>query len=520
MLYRMLLICLCCAVLASCAARGPEFEVVPALELEDIEEPLDEVLTEEWPDVGDVQLTELERQALEIKLDFPYPLTDYAAELIQQQFVFLTRQVPGTVRNWLQRSVPYLPYIKQEILGEGLPVELAYLAYIESGFNPRAYSRAGAAGMWQFMAPTGRRFGLQRDMWIDERRDPYKSTLAAAAYLKALHNMFGEWTLAVASYNAGEGKILKAKEATGAKDFFELAARNHTLPHSMQLRTETLEFVPRFLAMAKLVNKPEVLGYQWPDPEDAPSYEPLEIGGGVNLRGLAQAAGMSWDDFRAANPAFRRTATPPTGKFFVTIPRANEAAVLAYLAKPQPKPDYDGVGTYTVKSGDTWGRIAQRSGLSVALLKEVNNTRSDSLRVGQKIKLPLRGEALDAEDMDEAPRKGSPPARGGTHVVKRGETLSHIADRTGVPVRELMAANKLSSPQALRAGQKITIPAPQQRSARPQQPAPEPQSEQLTQATRQALSAPPPAGGSGTRSNAARPCPRSRPAAASRCNSS
>lgn len=455
--YRLFVIILCLIVLGGCAAKSePDSDLFPEMIVEEgLQEPLDKELTEDWPDVGDATLTESERVVLETKLDFPYPLNDASAQAIQKQFLFLVRQVPRTVRNWLMRSAPYLSYVEEEVQQAGLPRELAYLPFIESGFNTRAYSRAGAAGMWQFMVATGRNYGLRRDMWIDERRDPYKSTQAAAAYLTKLKSLLGEWTLAVASYNAGEAKIMKAVEATGSKDFFELAQRNHTLPHSMQLRKETLEFVPRFLAMAKIVSRLESLGFDRPGNDDALKVARIEIGPRVNLKALATTCGLSWEEFRNYNPAFRRSATPPQGKFWASVPLGKKQAALEYLSKPQPKPDYDGLTTYVVKRGDTWSRIAHRAGVSVALIKEANNTRSDMLRPGQRVYVPIPG---GGEEEGYPSERTTTPIKSGTYVVKRGDTLSHIANRTGVPVKKLMAVNDLSSAKSLRAGQKITIP--------------------------------------------------------------
>lgn len=459
--FRILFICLILSVLCACAAKKPPQEPVveEVVVEEEVMEPLDKELTEDWPLVGDVELTEAERTALEAKLDFPYPLNDYSAKLIQEQFLFLTRRVPRTIRNWVNRSEPYLPFIFDEIKEAGLPIELAYLPFIESGFNPRAYSRAGAAGMWQFMAATGRKFGLRRDMWVDERRDPYASTQAAAKYLKRLHEMLGEWTLAVASYNAGEAKIMKAAQATGSNNFFELSERNHTLPYKLQLRKETLEFVPRLLAMAKLMNNLEELGFREPDEAKRQKVARLRIGPRVNLKALAKACGLSWKDFRNLNPAFRRSATPPKGEFWASIPLSKESAAKEYLSKPQPKPDYEGLTTYKVKRGDTWSHIAARAGVRVSLIKEANNTRSDMLRPGDivYVPIPLGGES-DEIRTPARKKKSAPPVPGEKYVIKRGETLSHIADRTLVPVKVLMQANNLRSPKSLRAGQTIIIP--------------------------------------------------------------
>ncbi len=464
-----LFICLCCIFVHGCAQKSEPVVVHHDLGIEEEEffEPLDEELTEPWPDVGDVELTEAERAALETMLEIPYPLSEYSAHAIQQQFIFLVRKVPRTVRQWVERSGPYLDYIKEEFNAQGLPIELSYMPFIESGFNPLAYSRAGAAGIWQFMAGTGRRYGLRRDMWIDERRDPVKSTHAAAAYLKTLHELLGDWSLAITAYNAGEAKVMKAMEASGAKDFFELMQRNHTLPSSVRLRKETLDFVPRFLAVAKLINNLERLGFAEPNGDLAPKLVRIDVGPGVNLKALAKACGLSWDSFSKYNPAFRRNATPPSGTFQAMIPANKVAEAREFLSKPQPKLEYDDLGKYTVRQGDSWSLIAKRTGFSVQLLKEANNTTSNLLRAGQVIFVPTRAETRKATS--QARKVVDIPPDATTHVVKPGETLSHIADRTLVPVPELLAANNLSSPKALRAGQTIVIPRDKARKPAPVQ---------------------------------------------------
>ncbi len=463
----LLIICLCCIFVHGCALKSEPVPVHhdPSTEEVEVAEPLDEELTEPWPEVGDVELTEAERAALETMLEIPYPLNEYSAHVIQQQFIFLVRKVPRTVRQWVARSGPYLDYIKEEFRSQGLPIELSYMPFIESGFNPLAYSRAGAAGIWQFMAETGRRHGLRRDMWIDERRDPIKSTHAAAEYLKKLYQMLGDWSLVITAYNAGEAKVMKAMETSGAKDFFELMQRNHTLPSVVRMRNETLEFVPRFLAVAKLVNNLERLGFDEPNGDLAPKLARIDVGPGINLKALAKACGMSWDNFSKLNPAFRRNATPPNGEFQAMVPADKVAEVREFLSKPQPKLEYDDLGKYTVRQGDSWSLIAKRTGFSVQVLKEANNTTSNQLRVGQVIFVPISAETQKSKS--QAKKAVDIPPDATTHVVKPGETLSHIADRTLVPVSKLLEANNLSSPKALRAGQTLVIPRDKAKSPEP-----------------------------------------------------
>ena len=457
--YTILSICLALLVFNGCVHKTAPAPVAPVSKPvaaeEDATEELDKELTETWPDVGEVELTDAERAALESKLEIPYPLDEVSARVIQGQFIFLVRKVPRTVRTWVARSSPFIEYIREEFRSRGLPMELAYLPFIESGFNPLAYSRVGAAGIWQFMAATGRKFGLRRDMWVDERRDPFKATKAAADYLTRLHELVGDWTLAIASYNAGEAKIMKAMEATGAKNFFELQQRNNTLNNRLRLRKETLEFVPRLLAIAKLINNLESLGFNEPDTDGATKLVRIDVGPRVDLKALARECGMSWKDFRNYNPAFRRTGTPPSGKFSAMIPATKVSQAREFLSKPQPKLAYDGLEEYTVRKGDSWSRIAARAGTSVKLIKEANNSSSNMLRPGQMVFVPTSSSSLGK---NSPKNKLKIPPGATTYKVKPGDTLSEIADSTLVPVKVLLRANNMRSPKSLRAGQTLVIP--------------------------------------------------------------
>ncbi len=183
---------------------------------------------------------------------------------VAAQLVHLSRNLRGTLKTWFKRSEAYLPMVRREFAKANMPEPLIYLPFIESGYSPRALSHAGARGIWQFMPATGNRFGLQRCSKNDDRCNPEKSTRAAIAYLRILYGMFDDWSLALAAYNCGEGKISGAIRRTGAKNFFELAQKNHTLPRKYRLARETLAYVPRFIAMVQIVNNMERLGFKAP----------------------------------------------------------------------------------------------------------------------------------------------------------------------------------------------------------------------------------------------------------------
>lgn len=411
-----------------------------------------DLLPEQPVDVTDDPhpLTKEEAEALASEGEIHFALDDQERKEVTAQFKYYVHKNRKTLVRWLERAERYLPYTKKVFREKGLPEELAYLAFVESGYNPKAYSRAHAAGMWQFMPYTGKKFGLKKDWWIDERLDPFKATYSAAEYLTRLHNMFDDWYLALAAYNAGEGKISRALKGTGAKDFFELTQKNGRLSHRAQLRRETRNYVPKFLAFVKIMRNLESLGFKRPDPGAQLGVVPVEVKGGTDLLALAKASGLSWKQFAEDNRAFRRYVSPIGYSSTVYLPQSSVAQAKAFLQKPGAVP-YAGYVTYKVRRGDCWSIIARRYGVPVSVLKKVNNRRSNLLKPGQRLLVPGRGSVIAASPI-------SIPAGSGSYVVRRGDTLSVISQATGVSVRTLMAANNIRSARSLRAGQKLVIP--------------------------------------------------------------
>ncbi len=458
--YLYLLLAILVLSVSACAVKKPAEDLQAAAaendtEIQIEEEPLDQELTEPWPEIeGQVTLTETEKKALETSLGIDYVLDEDSARLIQQQFLFLVREHPRTLQRWIIRSGPYLPYIKEVFKQEGLPEELAYLPFIESGFNPKAYSHAGAAGIWQFMSQTGRNYGLRVDRWIDERRDPFKATHAAAGYFKTLYGMFHDWTLALASYNAGEAKLDKACKQLGTTEFFAIAKSNESLSYKARLRKETLDFVPRFLAVCKIIANTEALGFTPASSDASTDLAHLQVKPGTNLKGLAQACGMSWKTFLSFNLAHKRVISPPGKATTVHVPLTKMAEAKDYLAKPVSKMFKDHQ-MYTVRRGDSWSLISKKFGVGIAILKTVNNTRSNRLRIGQRVIVPIDvdGGAILAEER----RQSAPKYTKSVYKVRSGDTWSAISARTGVSVRELKKYNHTSS-NMIRAGQKVKVP--------------------------------------------------------------
>jgi len=293
------------------------------------------------------------------------------------------REVVGL---WLNRSGRYLGMIRDVFRAHGLPEDLAFVAMIESGFNPRAVSRAGAKGLWQFMAGTARRYGLRVDQWVDERLDPEKSTTAAAAYLRDLYHQFGSWALAKAAYNAGEVKVTRAIRAVGTNDFW-------TLARSRFLRRETKDFVPAIHAATLIGRDPARYGFDLNEPEQA-EIEMIAVPPGTNLRVLSAAAGMPFETLRAFNPVLIKGITPPGRPYELKIPADSSERIQAALAaRKRAVARAKGPGeTHVVQPGETVATIAQQHGVTVADVVRWNNLESpDRIHPGDRLRIaPVR----------------------------------------------------------------------------------------------------------------------------------
>jgi membrane-bound lytic murein transglycosylase D len=297
------------------------------------------------------------------------------------------------VTLWVGRAGRYLGMIRDVLKARGLPEELAYTAMIESGFNPVAVSRVGAKGMWQFMAGTARGYGLRVDQWIDERLDPEKSTIAAAAYLHDLYNMFGSWTLAQAAYNAGEVKVSRAIRATGSSDFWTLAKTNH-------LREETRDFVPAIHAATLIAQDPGRYGFEFTDAGPL-AIETVSVPASTDLRRVAPRAGIALDTLRALNPVLVRAVTPPGDAWQLKVPAGTRAEVMSALmppAKPRLpakaargatlRPAASRGDVHVVQPKDTLRSIAKQYGVSVSNVLRWNRLEAQGrIRPGDRLRV-------------------------------------------------------------------------------------------------------------------------------------
>lgn len=447
-------------LLASCAKKSPQTvdvsePVDPISETAEVDR-LDPALTDD-PAQDTSTLSSKEINILKSRAGLDFDLDLHDSKEVRRYFTFYTHKARKTFTRWLKRSEDYLPHVRKVLIKHGLPQDLALLPFGESGYNVYAYSRAGAAGMWQFIPSTARKYGLTVNWWIDERRDPVLATEAAARYLKELHNIFNDWHLALAAYNAGEGKIGRAIKATKADNFFDLHKKNHTIKsRRSRLRKETLNYVPKFIAISKIFQNLEELGFEPVNWRNAPKLAHAEVAGGTDLAALAKSAGLSWEEFRKLNPSFRRQISPPNANTTVHFPRKNVVAVMEHLSHPESHP-YSGFIRHTVRNGDNWWKLSRNYGVPIAELKRLNNRRSNLLKPGQSLLVPGRSSVKPAY-AEKKQRRKTVTANASSHKVRRGDTLWSISRAYKVNLASLRQANSLSG-NSIRVGQRLVIPS-------------------------------------------------------------
>lgn len=346
---------------------------------------------------------------------------------------------------WLDRYFQYGPMLKKILNEYELPEELAYLAMIESGLNPKAYSRAKATGMWQFMYSTGKKYGLQRNWYIDERRDPEKATHAAAKFLLDLYKEFDHWYLALAAYNGGPGRVHRATRLHQTSDFWQL----HSLPR------ETRNYIPYYLAAAIIASNPTSYGFKTPKTKQH-KYEVVEIKQSADLAVLANSAGTSLKILKAYNPELRQSATPVDVVYQLKIPVGKkEQFVTNFNSLPSDQRFAPQYVAHKVKRGESLWTISKKYRVSIHDLAAVNKIRNrHRLSIGQKLTIPVRrsnsGTLLASNSGPSGHKKV-------IYKVKRGDTLGHIAEDYNTMARSIRRWNKLEYGQHIFPGQKLTI---------------------------------------------------------------
>lgn len=509
--------------LAGCATQPVASET--SLPVAQVADPPAEVAETVEPETAATSPEELEALAPEVEPLAPAVAYGDVIVRIRSQLTLPQVSHPRVDREieWLQRNPDYLArvfgraqrylhHVANEVEFRGLPGDLALLPVVESAFNPFAYSRAHASGLWQFIAPTGERYGLTRNYWQDRRRDVLESTRAALEYLTQLNERFdGDWFLAIAAYNYGSGNVQRAinrNKALGRPtDFF-----------SLSLPAETRAYVPKLIALAKMVREPDRYGFYLPPIPDAPYFRVVPTGGPVDLRLMAELAGVDTEELHALNPSWNRWMTDPDGPHRVLVPEvvadgftvklaaldANARARLAVhtvepgesLASiagrykvpetvvdrmnegPQsglapgdavwvPAGDVSqlraGLGSdmerrvHRVRSGESLWSISRKYGMTVTQLARMNHISTRSLlQPGQRLQVAGSGGSGGGTAASEATRVAAVDGKV-RYRVKRGDTLSGIARRYAVTVRELQSWNNMGGSTSLRAGQSLTI---------------------------------------------------------------
>ena len=405
------------------AGSGTSALVPPKEDLADVEENLDGYLEET-----------------------PYQIPMVLNDSVENHLEYFKTRGRDVFQKWLDRSARYIPAMRSIFREKNLPEDLVYVAMIESGFNPYAVSWARAVGPWQFMPHTGKLYGLRIDWWVDERKDPIKSTYAAAEHLKDLHNLFGSWPLALASYNAGAGKVQRALLRTQSEDFWDLKA-------SRYIRRETKNYIPKYMAATIIAKNPEAYGFSL-SPVEPYAFDEVIITESTDLRLIAECAGTTYETVKELNPELKRWVTPPDAtRYALRLPVGTGGRFLEnYRGIPmERKIRWE---RHLVKNGETLATIAKQYGTTPETIRDVNGLRRDRITPGKHLLVPVdtigRSSELGSlvpEDLGQRQQI--------LYRVRRGDSLSRIARQHDVSVADIREWN--NGIRTIRAGQKIKL---------------------------------------------------------------
>jgi peptidoglycan lytic transglycosylase D len=368
---------------------------------------------------------------------------------VTRQISFYSRE-PRQVESILQRGEPYLAYIYEEVRKRDLPNEIVLLPFIESGYDPYAYSYGHAAGLWQFIPGTGKHYGLKQDWWYDGRRDVVASTDAALNYLDNLQQEFdGDWLLALAAYNAGEGTVHQAIKRNRKKgkpvDFWHL-----------DLPRETAIYVPRLLAISAIIRQPGKYGVHLSPVAESPAFTVVNTHAQLDLAVAARLADMDMKELQLLNPGFNRWAMHPQGPHRLVVP-VDKSDVFKKNLAALPASQRVKWLRHKVRRGETLGHIANRYDTTVTVLRNTNELRSDTIRIGQQLIIPVaaRDSTHYASLVKDKPAQGS--GKSHTYRVHNGDSLWLIARTYNISVKQLSQWNNLSADAPIKPGQQLTI---------------------------------------------------------------
>lgn len=366
---------------------------------------------------------------------------------IRQQQTYLTRN-PQSTEQLLAKGSPYLHYILEQLEARNMPSELALLPAIESGYNPTAYSNMKAAGLWQFMPRTGTHFNLQQTRWYDGRLDIIASTNAALDYLQYLHNMFGDWPLALAAYNSGEGTVRRAIEQN----------QKQNLPTdywNLSLPTETINYVPKLLALSNIVNAPSVHRVKIAHIPNKPYFEKIEINHQVKLETVASMLSLNKNELSTLNAGLKAQAVinnecPKQ----ILVPAHKAERFNSLLASGSiPNETISTWNTYNIKPGDTLSKIAVRHNTTVNELRNINKlANNQALKKGQSIKVPTLANSSTPRPLKTVVLKNR-----NKYTIQEGDNLWAISQKNNIKLERLLELNKLSKNASIRPGQQLYI---------------------------------------------------------------
>ncbi len=388
---------------------------------------------------------EISEESQELKYDFPVVIN----KQVKMYLDLFQHKQKKYFSRWLSRSTRYLPFIHVELKKAGLPLDLAYLAMIESGFNQRAYSRARAVGLWQFMKGTGRGYNLKIDRYVDERRDFEKSTRAAIAFLGDLHQQFGDWHLAVSAYNAGPGKIRRGLKRYKTNNFWELAEKKY-------LRLETKRYVPKLIAAILIATDPEKYGFVNINYLPPMQYDTLEVGPGLSLDALALISGGTKKEVLLLNQELKTGRTPLNQRrYMANIPKGSIQLAKANLSRLHSVVK-TGYTSHIIRQGETLTTICKKYNVNKTTILKVNNLRTGTLTAGKRLRIPYSTVSYQL-----LAQKGSGIAQATDnlilHKILPGETISKIANKYEVPPEMIVEWNGLKSVHRIRAGQQLAL---------------------------------------------------------------
>lgn len=406
-------------------------------------------LGDDGPQANAALRRQAEKELSSMNHDLPIVINDEVLKLLN--YFHRTERGRRIVRIGLSRRGRYKEMIGRIFEEEGIPRDLINAAQAESAFRPNAVSRARAVGMWQFMIFRGREYGLKVNWWVDERRDPILSTRAAARHMRDLYDMFGDWYLVLAAYNGGPGRVQRAVARTGYADFWELLKRGN-------LPRETSNHVPLIIAFTLIANNPAHYGIEF-EPEPPLRVESLPVARPTSLKAIAKAVGVDYNTLRKMNPHVLHGVTPPDYPGFrLYVPEGMRLTTLAALPKI-PEAKRVEWGRHRVRRGETLSGIAARYGTSAYSISQANSISLRSIiRPGQTLVIP-GGRNIRSRSRRRPTRRASNNSGGQrTYTVRRGDTLSDIADAHRTSARAIARANGISTRSTIRPGQKLVVP--------------------------------------------------------------